>query len=324
MKISRRFLPWAALLATAPVTAQEPAKVPEPQPTPAPVAAQPKPPEPPPLPPTHADVPYGTHPRQILDVWLAKGEGPRPLFVHIHGGGWTTGDKALPRARVEFFLNQGISVASVTYRFTPEFPLPAPVHDAARALQFLRAKAGEWHFRKDRVVLAGGSAGACTSMWLLLHDDLADPKSSDPVARESTRVQGAAAGAGQTSIDPKVIEGWLGPNVLRHRMINMAVGELTIDAAIANYAKHETLYHEFSPYNHLDATDPPLYMTYSSDMSLPSKDAGHGIHHPVYGVKMKERSDSLGHECYLNIPGVSKPEKYPTENDFILAILLAP
>ena len=71
-------------------------------------------------------------------------------------------------------------------------------------------------------------------MWILLHDDLADPTSEDPVCRESTRVTAAAVAGGQTSIDPKVIEGWLGPNVLKHRMINMAVGEATIEGALEN------------------------------------------------------------------------------------------
>ena len=40
------------------------------------------------------------------------------------------------------------------------------------------------------------------------------------------------------SIDPKVIEPWLGPNVLKHRMINIAVGEQTIEGALENYEKH--------------------------------------------------------------------------------------
>ncbi len=139
-------------------------------------------------------------------------------------------------------------------------------------------------------------------MWLLYHDDLADPKSDDPVARQSTRVTAAAVSAGQTSIDPKVIEPWLGPNVLKHRMINMAVGEATIEAAIANYDKHKALYLEFSPVNHVSAGDPPVLMTYGGNMKLPSEDAGHGIHHPVYGVKLKEKADAAGCECHLLIP----------------------
>jgi acetyl esterase/lipase len=205
---------------------------------------------------------------------------------------------------------------------TGEVPLPAPVHDAARAIQFIRSKAKEWNIDKDRIALTGGSAGACTSMWILLHDDLADPKSDDPVKRESTRVTAAAVSAGQTSIDPKVIEGWLGPNVLKHRMINMAVGESTIEGALANYEKHKALYVEFSPYNHLSKDDPPLLMTYGNNMTLPSENAGHGIHHPVYGVKMKEKADELKVECHLLIPGVSESDKYKTADEFLMDKLL--
>ncbi len=277
-----------------------------------------------PLRPTRADVSYGPHKMNVLDFWQAEGEGPRPLLVHIHGGGWIGGDKRVGPNRVRPFLEKGISYASVNYRLTGEAPLPAPVHDAARAIQFLRSKADEWNIDKQRIALTGGSAGACTSMWILLHDDLADPDAEDPVERQSTRVTAAAVAGGQTSIDPKVIEGWLGPNVLQHRMICMAVGEATIEDALKNYEKHRALYVEFSPYNHLSKGDPPLLMTYGNDMTLPSKNAGHGIHHPVYGVKMKEKADELGVECHLLIRGVSESEKYGSADEFLIDKLLAP
>ncbi len=274
--------------------------------------------------PTYADVSYGPYPEDVLDFYQAAGEGPRPLLVYIHGGGWTGGDKKQSPKEFQPFLDKGISYAAVNYRHTGKYPLPAPVHDAARAIQFLRSKAAAWNIKTDRIALTGGSAGACTSMWILLHDDLADPKSEDPVLRESTRVCAAAVSGGQTSIDPKVIEGWLGPNVLKHRMINMAVGEPTIEGALKNYDKHRELYQEFSPYNHLDGNDPPLYMSYGNNMKLPSENAGHGIHHPVYGVKMKEKADQQKHECHLYIKGVSKSEQYKNANDFLMAKLLAP
>lgn len=275
-------------------------------------------------PPTHADVSYGPHKANLLDIWIADGDGPRPLHVYIHGGGWTGGDKFRNGDPQKAWLAKGISYAAINYRHTPVAPLPAPVHDAARAIQFLRSKAKEWNIDKDRICLSGGSAGACTSMWLLCHDDMADSKSEDPVLRESTRVSGAAVAGGQTSIDPKQIEPWLGPMVLQHRMINMAVGEPTIAGVLQNYDRHKALYQEFSAYNHVSKDDPPLFMSYGGDMTLPSKDAGHGIHHPVYGVKMKEKADGVGMECHLLIGDgtVSKSGKYKGANDFIEAILL--
>ena len=94
------------------------------------------------IPPTHADVPYGPHPRNVLDFWKADGKGPRPLLVYIHGGGWTAGDKQQDTQHYQPFLDKGISCAAINYRLTPQSPLPAPVHDTARAIQFLRTKAG--------------------------------------------------------------------------------------------------------------------------------------------------------------------------------------
>ncbi|MEP3478515.1 MAG: alpha/beta hydrolase [Fuerstiella sp.] len=284
-------------------------------------AAKPKPPV---LVPTSANVSYGPDKMNVIDFWQAEGEGPRPLLVYIHGGGWIGGDKKRSAKDVQPFLDQGISYAAVNYRLTGQAALPAPVHDAAKAIQFLRSKAVEWNIQKDRIALTGGSAGACTSMWLLTHDDLADPDSADPILRESTRVTAAAVAGGQTSIDPKQIEPWLGPMVLQHNMINMAVGEKTIEGALKNYEQHKALYVEFSAFNHVTSDDPPLLMTYGSDMTLPSKNAGHGIHHPVYGVKMKEKCDRVGQECHLLIRGISKSEQYKNINQFLMAKLLAP
>src|SRR5207302_11330766 len=89
-----------------------------------------------------------------------------------------------------------------------EPPVKAPLEDAARALQMIRSKAGEWNLDKKRIGATGGSAGACSSLWLAFHDDLADPKSEDPVARESTRLHCAAANGAQTSLDPQQVKEW--------------------------------------------------------------------------------------------------------------------
>jgi len=274
------------------------------------------------LPPTLADVSYGPHPMNVMDVWLAEGSSPRPLLVYIHGGGWFHGDKKQSPEHIQPYLDHGISYAAINYRLTDEAPLPAPVLDAARAIQFIRTMAGEWNVDAKRVALIGRSAGGCTSMWLLLHDDLADPQSDDPVGRQSTRVVAAAAAAGQTSIDPKVIEGWVGPEVLLHRMIYMAVGEPSREAALANYDSHRDLYVEFSPYNHLTADDPPLFMTYGNNMALPAVNAAQAIHHPVFGIKMKEKADRIGHECHLLIEGVSRSPEYDDAQDFLVRKLL--
>ena len=78
-------------------------------------------------------------------------------MVFWHGGGFRQGDKAgVPPVLLEECLAGGMSVASGNYRLSDQAPFPAPMLDGARAIQFLRSKAGEWeidpgHLRTTRV-----------------------------------------------------------------------------------------------------------------------------------------------------------------------------
>lgn len=135
------------------------------------------------------DVSYGPHKRNVLDIWLAKSNKPTPVVVFFHGGGFRAGDKSQLRpAMLNELLEANISVAASNYRLTNAAPFPAQMHDAVRAIQFIRSNADEWNLDKNRFAAFGGSAGAGISMWLAFHDDLADPNSDEPVKRESTRL----------------------------------------------------------------------------------------------------------------------------------------
>ena len=143
--------------------------------------------------PTHRDVRYGPHERNVLDFWQAKSAQPTPVLVSIHGGGFLAGDKSVQPQILKGCLDAGISVAAINYRYSTQAIAPAPFQDAARAVQFLRSKAKEWNLDPKRVAATGGSAGAGISLWLAFHDDLADPQSADPVLRQSTRLACVAA-----------------------------------------------------------------------------------------------------------------------------------
>jgi len=270
---------------------------------------------------TYEDVAYDQYERTILDFWQAEGEGARPLVVHIHGGGWVNGGKGI--SEPEYFLNSGISVATISYRLTGTDPLPAPVHDAARAIQFLRYKAAEWNIDKDRIIVTGESAGGCSTLWIACHDDLADPDSDDPVERESSRVLAAAGIQAQVSIDPYIVESWVG-SYGRHGMITSAVGEPDWDTMLANYATHEATFTEFSPINHLTADDPPIYLDYPGDLTVPATSSGHAIHHGLFGVKFQEKSDQIGHDQVHLAAGAAHTTPYSGARDFMTKTLLGP
>ncbi len=172
------------------------------------------------LPPTMADVPYGKDKMQVLDFWKAESDKPTPLVFFIHGGAWKSNDKDKVTG-LRKYLPAGISVVSINYRFVQQAqaagikpPVKWPLEDAERALQFVRSKAEEWNIDKTRIGASGGSAGACSSLWLAFHDDMADPKSSDPIARESTRLSCAGLVGAQTSLDPKQMQEWIAQYLL--------------------------------------------------------------------------------------------------------------
>ncbi len=279
-----------------------------------PLPAQTKPALPPPA---IANAAYGGHERQVLDLWQAKADAPAPLLIFIHGGGWASGDKGdLPLKLLKFMLAKGVSVASINYRYSTTHPLPAPVHDAARAVQFLRFKAGEWNLDPQRFAAYGISAGATTSLWLACHDDLADPDNPDPVARLSTRLQAAVALSPQTSLDPLQASEWVGPQVLAHPMMSRAVGATKPDDLRTLKPEWLHLLREFSPITHVSAGDPPILIQNPRVDPLPAANAGSAIHHAVFGVKFKEKAAAVGAPCILRLQDA--PDATPDPESFLL------
>jgi len=272
--------------------------------------------------PSKAEVRYGEHERHVLDFWQAKSEDPTPLAFVIHGGGWSGGSKErLDRfADPNALLKAGISVVAINYRYVKQAgeispPVKAPLHDAARALQFVRSKSTEWNLNKERIGAAGGSAGACSSLWLAFHDDLADPESSDPIARESSRLWCAAVKGAQTSLDPAQMKEWT-PN---SRYGGHAFG---INGFAAFLQKRESILPwiaEYSPYALVTKDDPSVFLTYSAPPGL-GEDQRDPTHTSNFGVKLQEHCNEMGVSCELVYPGSGSGAEQ-TETEFLIATL---
>ena len=318
--MTRTPLTLAAVLICARLCAADPADTPKPAAsTPAaatPAAAIPAAtpvatPRPQIPPPTIADVPYGTHPKQVLDFYKATSDKPTPLVFMMHGGGWTHGSKQ--PVGVANFLKAGISVVSIEYRFTSDAeaaghwpPVEWPMQDAARALQFVRSKAAEWNIDKQRIGMTGGSAGACTSLWLAFHDDMADPKSSDPIAHESTRLTCAAVSAPQTTLDPQQMKDWTPNSVYGGHAFGFKGDPkkhtTQFQEFLAGREKVLPWIKEFSPYELVSSDDPPIYMSFPAPPAL-GQDQKDPTHTANFGVKLQEHCKEKGVECELNYPG---------------------
>ena len=262
--------------------------------------------------PTYADVAYGPAERNVLDFYQAKADRPAPLVVFIHGGGFVAGDKrGVNAAMVRLTNDAGVHFASINYRFVDgqDVLFPAPQLDGARAVQFLRSKAAEWNIDAQRVACFGGSAGAGISMWIGFHDDLADSKSDDPVARQSTRIAAIGTFGGQGTYDPIKIKELIGGRAWEHPSLFKVYGLKGADEALNPSPEMQRRYDEGSAISFLTKDDPPLYMVYNeADGPLPA-DAkpGQGIHHPNFGRQLKKEMDALGIEnIYVYTPDEPK------------------
>jgi len=266
--------------------------------------------------PTLERVHYGPHERHLLNFWRASAAPPTPVVIRIHGGGWVRGGLP-PTTHLYPFLGRGISEVAITYRLAPEHLVPAPLLDAARAVQFVRHHADEWGLDKTRVGLVGHSAGGCTSLWLAFHDDLADPENADPVLRESSKPSCVLSNVGQTFIDVKMVRDLVGVNAASHRMIWQTIGAADRGLAVERYAEFAALYREYSPLTHVDPSDPPVLLYY--------KFGGDNIHSSRFGTVLVERAQELGAPVYMYAPdrNVPPPAPYAGRWEFVYKQLLA-
>lgn len=132
---------------------------------------QPNPVTPPPSGPltdtTIKNISYGSNSSQQLDLGLPAGRtNATPLVVVIHGGGWSTGDKA----ELTWLLNgmklRGFAVANINYRLILNTPdnYKMELDDVDSAIQFTLRLATSYTFNSQKLYIVGHSAGGHLSL----------------------------------------------------------------------------------------------------------------------------------------------------------------
>ncbi|MBD1388641.1 alpha/beta hydrolase [Neiella sp. HB171785] len=243
---------------------------------------------------------------------------PAPLAIYIHGGGFKGGshDKVWGNY-VKRFLEAGVHHISIEYRFLRHAEFPAPHQDVQRALQFIRSKANEWGIDKRRIAAYGGSAGGQLVTYLAWHDDLANPQSDDPIARESTRLTAVAAKGVQSTMD---LNWWLenlpGYDKSFHKDYWRSGSPMSTPQA-------RKLIDKLSVINLISADDPPTLLIYKSnpDDPIPNKSPkalkSWVTHHVNFGIALENKLKANGVEVHLDYP-----KKRSTFGDDIPAFLL--
>jgi hypothetical protein len=263
---------------------------------------------------------YGEHPRNNFDIWLANSEKPTPLVIYIHGGGFVGGDKSkyFDSPDLVRFLDAGVSVAVINYRFMTEAPygIMASFSDSKRCLQYIRSNTEKYNIDKKRIACSGGSAGAGTALWLNFSDDMADAENEDPVLRESTRLTCAGAFATQSTYDIFQWEETIGVPMAATR-------EQLISIAAAFGIRYETgmdLYgftekrKELDFLAKMDENDPPIFVYNKHKSGIPATQDDLN-HHPIHAKVIKEKADEVGLEAVVYAPEIGIVD--PSEKDLV-------
>ncbi len=109
------------------------------------------------------DIPYGTHDKHKLDVYIPAGAHNAPMIVMVHGGGWRTGDKTMTGVitnKGNHYTAKGYVFISVNNRLVPDADALAQAEDIANALVFIQKNAATWGGDASKLVTMGHSAGA--------------------------------------------------------------------------------------------------------------------------------------------------------------------
>lgn len=214
------------------------------------------------------------------------GTSKTPLVIYAHPNGKTKAlseTSALYKALVPPALTAGFSFASIEFRHPVVnedawSPAPVPHTDIARAIQFIRANADALGIDTRNIFVVGQSRGTL-ALWTILQDDMADPNSSDPVSRESTRGRAAWMVNAQTTYDGhEFSELFLVP---RDR-------QFFNDTFDKEHPKHAQFGSAIKSVNAGNQADPPVVLRYDNEvvtklLTLEELEAYDPIHYPNFG-----------------------------------------
>ena len=246
----------------------------------------------------YKNISYGPDRKNTLDLWIADSKSNSPFVIYIHGGGFGAGSKNAAYSknnfkRVKKLLKNNISFATIDYSFkNNEDFLFSSLNDAKRALQCLRFNSEKYNLLKDKVALMGSSAGATSSLWIGLQDDMSDKNSPDPILRESTKVSCIVGMAAAHSLN---LNRWKNmadvDEVYLKSIFKKYLGKMDAEKWIQR-SFDENYISEVDFFEKMDANDPPIFI-FNPGKNRKPKNIADFHHNPLHAKVLKQKADSL-------------------------------
>jgi arylformamidase len=139
------------------------------------------------------NVPYGSSPRELLDIYAAGKQGG-PVLVYIHGGYWRSGSKEDNCNFVPTFTKRGATVVLVEYDLCPQVTVADIVRQTRSAIAWVYKNIVRYGANPSKVFVAGHSAGGHLTAMALAHDWAKEGMPAD-------LIKGAVATSGVYDLD---------------------------------------------------------------------------------------------------------------------------
>jgi acetyl esterase/lipase len=132
-----------------------------------------------------------------MDVIAPKSKHNGAGVIVVVSGGWFSSHDVIAPPFIETFggelLRRGYTVFAVVHGSQPRYTILEILPDISRSVRFMRAHARDYEIDPKRIGICGGSAGGHLSLMQATSPIAVNPKSTDPVERETATVAAAAA-----------------------------------------------------------------------------------------------------------------------------------
>ncbi len=123
-----------------------------------------------------------------MDVFTPKENANDAGIIWCVSGGWFSSKESINPGFLKPFLDRGYTVFAVVHGSQPRYTIPEVLDDMHRAVRFIRANEKRFGISKNRLGIAGGSAGGHLSLMQGTASKPGNPAAKDPVERESSQV----------------------------------------------------------------------------------------------------------------------------------------
>jgi para-nitrobenzyl esterase len=179
------------------------------------------------------------------------------------------------------------------------------MNDVRRALQYIRSRASDFNIDKNKILLAGNSAGAATSLWIAFNNDFADVSNNDPVLKESSRVKGVVARETPSSFnfeDRWVNDVFVDYGLSWTQILANETGNIQKIYGVSSTAQYEsaatdTYRAEVDMLALMSSDDPEIWINNTlRDVVNPYSPFNSDIpsHHAFHARELRERANALG------------------------------